>query len=133
MLGIYIPLWLDLLPKKKRQKLPILQIYIPLWLDLLCFPFRFHFHSVSDLHSTMVRFIITLIMLSASLCKSFTFHYGQIYYDNSYNLTICVFDIYIPLWLDLLFGSVYIILAFAVIYIPLWLDLLSSWRYSYTF
>ena len=100
-----------------------------------------------DLHSTMVRFI----MLNPACCKfcqnEFTFHYGQIYYANFRNSYGSAYQIYIPLWLDLLFvsaigvkiydylftfqyGQIYYIIVIYMnyskreIYIPLWLDLL---------
>ena len=96
----------------------------------------------------MVRFI----MLNPACCKfcqnEFTFHYGQIYYANFRNSYGSAYQIYIPLWLDLLFvsaigvkiydylftfhyGQIYYIIVIYMnyskreIYIPLWLDLLQ--------
>ena len=55
-------------------------IYIPLWLDLLLKSWWRISNTKSDLHSTMVRFIIATIQ----------------------DILIYLIQIYIPLWLDLL-------------------------------
>ena len=78
---IYIPIWLDLLSARKRDKryliiylhsnmvrfimtqhrfiiLFLKKIYIPIWLDLLFSPPGNFLGSMSYLHSNMVRFII---------------------------------------------------------------------------
>ena len=102
--GIYIPIWLDLLLNPM-----IINIY-------LYFIFTFQYGQIyyellnsasvvesSDLHSNMVRFIIddnSIIQIAKS---QFTFQYGQIYY-----LFLSLYDfnqsqIYIPIWLDLLY------------------------------
>ena len=58
-----------------------MNIYIPLWLDLLCKSKLSTNNCLSDLHSTMVRFIIITRRGLRRIWKL----------------------IYIPLWLDLLF------------------------------
>ena len=50
----------------------------------------------------MVRFIIYKIAFDELSFVGFTFHYGQIYYDNGLNKNKNKAGIYIPLWLDLL-------------------------------
>ena len=64
------------------ERSQFLVIYIPLWLDLL-FKNRFlRIHDERDLHSTMVRFIMSSRAIAfEELC-----------------------EIYIPLWLDLLYN-----------------------------
>ena len=61
--------------------------------------------EIKDLHSTMVRFIMQFA--KAALLKEikFTFHYGQIYYHYIIYVWEITFYIYIPLWLDLLYGN----------------------------
>ena len=100
-----------------------------------------------NLHSTMVRFIMELILGKYLYVILFTFHYGQIYYLTFSLIFLSSTIIYIPLWLDLLsnlFLNLYSILqnlhstmvrfiiknwllsivSSTTIYIPLWLDLL---------
>ena len=100
-------------------------IYIPIWLDLLyCCPSCYYI-TVQNLHSNMVRFIMSSFTLQKSLfiaftfqygqiyyydkymdegtMNEFTFQYGQIYYTNSAPVIGCIPRIYIPIWLDLLF------------------------------
>ena len=125
------------------------KIYIPLWLDLLFFRFFRHNFIYFYLHSTMVRFIIKIISSLFILSVLFTFHYGQIYYSYHISFSAFISEIYIPLWLDLLFVRLFLIkpnrelftfhygqiyytnlsekfLLVKRIYIPLWLDLLFS-------
>ena len=78
-------------------------IYIPLWLDLLLFTNENKIEEIANLHSTMVRFIITTVSVSTSITSPFTFHYGQIYYAGIRDDEFLKAHIYIPLWLDLLF------------------------------
>ena len=65
-----------------RNRLRVLaRIYIPIWLDLL-FPLFFKPQFANpDLHSNMVRFIIITSPGIKSSEYTFTFQYGQIYYD----------------------------------------------------
>ena len=123
---IYIPLWLDLLYFRKVYALvPNLtftfhygqiyyyeraknnnrrnNIYIPLWLDLLYYWIYFLLCWQGHLHSTMVRFIIPLLIKPKVVILPFTFHYGQIYYGGCRTSLSCCCFIYIPLWLDLLY------------------------------
>ena len=50
----------------------------------------------------MVRFIIIAGNQKEQLKNIFTFQYGQIYYLRVYVFYSVKFDIYIPIWLDLL-------------------------------
>ena len=100
-----------------------------------------------NLHSTMVRFSIIKIIQNGGLKMRFTFHYGQIFNQGGRASRMGHQNIYIPLWLDLLFqsfpnprlhvikftfhyGQIYYLIlelfceAEITIYIPLWLDLL---------
>ena len=84
------------------------RIYIPLWLDLLC---ETHTHArviFSYLHSTMVRFIMPISGIVKAEFDIFTFHYGQIYYTGALQTKDNLYNIYIPLWLDLLWLSHYL-------------------------
>ena len=106
-------------------------------------------HNNIDLHSNMVRFIITTLPSSFSVHTGFTFQYGQIYYANDSYRAGLERIIYIPIWLDLL--CIYLVYIYILkknlhsnmvrfiikqhrlcitflyfIYIPIWLDLLSS-------
>ena len=88
----------------------------------------------------MVRFIIPSYSFFNCSTKTFTFHYGQIYYIKLITDRIDTFDIYIPLWLDLLFFESIDFAFMLRIYIPLWLDLLSMRdispapnKYTFTF
>ena len=51
-------------------------IYIPLWLDLLLAGVGVYTPNASNLHSTMVRFIIELKHYRTIAKRRFTFHYG---------------------------------------------------------
>ena len=79
------------------------EIYIPLWLDLLSKRREFKILISIHLHSTMVRFIILTRLNYFRNLILFTFHYGQIYYSQVVSVKSYVDYIYIPLWLDLLF------------------------------
>ena len=80
---IYIPLWLDLLQLTALCNEKGYCIYIPLWLDLLCLILRRKDCWFRNLHSTMVRFIISVSVSSIVRQRKFTFHYGQIYYHKT--------------------------------------------------
>ena len=83
---------------------PALCIYIPIWLDLLFGRFQQMLPHFLNLHSNMVRFIIYMRLQFRLELKGFTFQYGQIYYrgiPRCINPALCI---YIPIWLDLLFG-----------------------------
>ena len=56
-------------------------IYIPIWLDLLYNWTEARFFSIEDLHSNMVRFIIAKQIADTTKRYTFTFQYGQIYYE----------------------------------------------------
>ena len=56
----------------------------------------------TDLHSNMVRFIIDLSQEHIFTAEAFTFQYGQIYYNNQLKTKDNLYNIYIPIWLDLL-------------------------------
>ena len=77
-------------------------IYIPLWLDLLYIETYYKEQEKSYLHSTMVRFIIVYYDNFKTYMLRFTFHYGQIYYSVEDTRRRQSYEIYIPLWLDLL-------------------------------
>ena len=79
-------------------------IYIPIWLDLLSKKENKKSKTNQNLHSNMVRFIM-------SYFRVFQF---------------CLTDIYIPIWLDLLQYCHWINEQYYSIYIPIWLDLLFS-------
>ena len=51
-------------------------IYIPLWLDLLYRLMCVQDRVDIDLHSTMVRFIMTKLNHKSYTLNTFTFHYG---------------------------------------------------------
>ena len=51
-------------------------IYIPIWLDLLCVEKLMNGRQVDNLHSNMVRFIISSQQLQEELKNAFTFQYG---------------------------------------------------------
>ena len=74
---IYIPIWLDLLyiyiPNIFRT---INAIYIPIWLDLLSILMKKTGWEICNLHSNMVRFIITRKQLEEFKKLLFTFQYG---------------------------------------------------------
>ena len=55
------------------------------------------------LHSNMVRFIIIHEVRLEFNKTTFTFQYGQIYYDGNYWIYNSNKAIYIPIWLDLLY------------------------------
>ena len=58
----------------------------------------------------MVRFIIILGDMGGTGIGVFTFQYGQIYYIVIYFAKMNYYDIYIPIWLDLLSKSCFFIL-----------------------
>ena len=78
-------------------------IYIPLWLDLLLAKSKGLGYRYANLHSTMVRFIMTALQVIKITYTTFTFHYGQIYYFQRQSEQAQQERIYIPLWLDLLY------------------------------
>ena len=82
--------------------LHIANIYIPLWLDLLYMRDNLRTFLTINLHSTMVRFIIVYYDNFKTYMLRFTFHYGQIYYSVEDTRRRQSYEIYIPLWLDLL-------------------------------
>ena len=57
-------------------------IYIPIWLDLLCLSQFVRPCIYRNLHSNMVRFIISCHHFAVHLQCKFTFQYGQIYYKQ---------------------------------------------------
>ena len=63
--------------------------------------------KILNLHSNMVRFIIFICKLFFKERALFTFQYGQIYYFKAVDYTISDDEIYIPIWLDLLFFEKY--------------------------
>ena len=79
-------------------------IYIPIWLDLLLDNRNYQIVDNTDLHSNMVRFIISNYQTPFFLSDAFTFQYGQIYYFHTCQPFFFSFSIYIPIWLDLLFN-----------------------------
>ena len=122
-------------------------IYIPIWLDLLYLFLKRFYEAILHLHSNMVRFIILSHACSFSAEFQFTFQYGQIYYSVKKLTENRIMFIYIPIWLDLLYGlsSRFIKIKYNLhsnmvrfiisksrirynnaryIYIPIWLDLL---------
>ena len=147
-------------------------IYIPIWLDLLftlslllvysskTFTFQYgqiYYCRISlyisyyniYLHSNMVRFIIITTPQESNDNSQFTFQYGQIYYEIEAKEKELMLNIYIPIWLDLLYtvcpfssqlasiftfqyGQIYYkrfrttIQKRTLIYIPIWLDLLYT-------
>ena len=50
----------------------------------------------------MVRFIIDAPPYDLAGVWTFTFQYGQIYYNNTLKTKDNLYNIYIPIWLDLL-------------------------------
>ena len=60
--------------------------------------------AIRDLHSNMVRFIITVDFSDLVSDFIFTFQYGQIYYYDLKSNDKPHWLIYIPIWLDLLYG-----------------------------
>ena len=98
--------------------------YIPIWLDLLSLQDSRYKTSRVFLHSNMVRFIICVAEALNKNYYSFTFQYGQIYYNGSVGDVVYRYNFYIPIWLDLLFGQHGLQLKEHVFYIPIWLDLL---------
>ena len=106
-------------------------IYIPIWLDLLQLTKFLSSLMTTDLHSNMVRFIIKLSLYLLSLLRDlhsnmvrfiilqderktmkvprFTFQYGQIYYKSLISSVVINDEIYIPIWLDLLYTYINII------------------------
>ena len=126
--SIYIPIWLDLLSVlliSGLNNIPsftfqygqiyynsvcasvfaILAIYIPIWLDLLYGRSNFGNIERSYLHSNMVRFIMRYCVLRYEVMFLFTFQYGQIYYVVILACPRLRSNIYIPIWLDLLFRN----------------------------
>ena len=63
------------------------------------------------LHSNMVRFIIYVNLGGRAFKVGFTFQYGQIYYNYIPKKVIQNFFIYIPIWLDLLFAILTLIIS----------------------
>ena len=82
-------------------------IYIPIWLDLLQNNITQCRTEKINLHSNMVRFIIYIYYLYQVKIIAFTFQYGQIYYTELFNIKKIKKEIYIPIWLDLLFSDLY--------------------------
>ena len=80
-------------------------IYIPIWLDLLYIYKSRSFNNKWYLHSNMVRFIIQVLGEPMGIPITFTFQYGQIYYQENWNKQFEYTKIYIPIWLDLLFRT----------------------------
>ena len=97
----------------------------------------------------MVRFIITALVDNIVRSYGFTFQYGQIYYLLPLSRLPKRDNIYIPIWLDLLFSHLHFlypcpshlhsnmvrfimslnisaVYELNLIYIPIWLDLLSE-------
>ena len=101
-------------------------IYIPIWLDLL-YAQAVNIQTLqTNLHSNMVRFIIRQKGTSPSVPLSFTFQYGQIYYEclsissiSSHAFTFQYGQIY---YVHYLYASAHK----SIIYIPIWLDLLLA-------
>ena len=81
---IYIPLWLDLLYKCCYSLLPLLLHLHSTMVRFIISSLSFTIILLSHLHSTMVRFIIIIYPIYQLLLMPFTFHYGQIYYYNSF-------------------------------------------------
>ena len=54
----------------------IATIYIPIWLDLLYNDRYLGYKAVYDLHSNMVRFIISMARPKRQIKNTFTFQYG---------------------------------------------------------
>ena len=100
-------------------------IYIPIWLDLLWLSVGRSDRGHTDLHSNMVRFIIYRFYRTVYACYWFTFQYGYIYYEERQSVSGCLSNIYIPIWLYLLWGRDYRLQNGEIIYIPIWLYLLS--------
>ena len=101
----------------------------------------------------MVRFIMFNISSFSLVSISFTFQYGQIYYPSFAKPPAPFYEIYIPIWLDLLlnvrlhllknlqkftfqYGQIYYhtnsapVIGCIPIYIPIWLDLLYNIGYG---
>ena len=140
-----------------RNRLRVLaRIYIPIWLDLL-FPLFFKPQFANpDLHSNMVRFIIITSPGIKSSEYTFTFQYGQIYYDaggadlikaNYYLHSNMVRFIMIGVnrfrcyvyQFTFQYGQIYYACGLSRlgkrdrIYIPIWLDLLSCSELQFFF
>ena len=91
--------------RKKRTIIQkIYKIYIPIWLDLLYYKEQKKAREENNLHSNMVRFIISKSSSFSMYLFSFTFQYGQIYYSCCCSACCVRCQIYIPIWLDLLFS-----------------------------
>ena len=84
-------------------------IYIPIWLDLLFYSTMLIPGDVINLHSNMVRFIMPSFSVVPLSLEIFTFQYGQIYYILFSFSYFFFYFIYIPIWLDLLFYCLRII------------------------
>ena len=77
-------------------------VYIPIWLDLLCRKYRISKTKSTSLHSNMVRFIMTLqqfLITIESCLHSNMVRFIIIIFKNRRDEKIIV---YIPIWLDLL-------------------------------
>ena len=79
-----------------------IKIYIPIWLDLLLETKQNKQVYQLNLHSNMVRFIISILVKGQPGSWKFTFQYGQIYYEQVNGSWRRSRSIYIPIWLDLL-------------------------------
>ena len=79
-------------------------IYIPIWLDLLSIYQNQKLKNKINLHSNMVRFIIMIVRGAQFAISKFTFQYGQIYYKRFNSFSSLLNNIYIPIWLDLLYN-----------------------------
>ena len=109
-------------------------IYIPIWLDLLLKRYYQQKNEINNLHSNMVRFIIKVGTYATGSADTFTFQYGQIYYEikedeakkedtnlhsnmvrfiikTLFIITVLKKYIYIPIWLDLLLASVAVVIV----------------------
>ena len=103
--AIYIPIWLDLLFSINRC---VLFRTKNLHSNMVRFIIRFFYSSndrIDNLHSNMVRFIMTTANNNPATNYKFTFQYGQIYYSLRRSGQRYDDEIYIPIWLDLLYES----------------------------
>ena len=75
-------------PSDISKTMPGTLIYIPIWLDLLFIILILVLLPTCYLHSNMVRFIIRIEAEIKYWHKSFTFQYGQIYYNRRKNRKI---------------------------------------------